>query len=94
MAGAMLLACAEEQRLLWRARLCRRQLREVSQPLMLAEKEVVGHYRLRKMEYDRLCEDLVPILPETQRTYAVRPEIRVSSWMQIEKHCIYPCCFT
>lgn len=77
MAGAMLLAAAEEERLKRLLIIERRVLRQASKPLLLPEKEFVGHYRLRKADFEQLCEDIIPLLPVNQRTSAVRPEIKV-----------------
>lgn len=89
MARSILMAAAEEERLKRYSNINRRMIREASKLLMLPEKEFVGHYRLHKSHFETLCEDVIPLLPETQRTSAVRPEKGSLTYKMITKRSGY-----
>ncbi|KAL0852377.1 hypothetical protein ABMA28_000574 [Loxostege sticticalis] len=82
MARALLLFEAEEERLRQMLILRKRQLREDRMPMQLPEQTFVATFRLGKDHFKTLCEDLMPLINTSQKTWAIKPEIKILAALQ------------
>ncbi|RVE47498.1 hypothetical protein evm_007909 [Chilo suppressalis] len=79
-----LLFAAEEERQKKILNMQRRQLREDFKPMLcrLSEWMFVDNFRMGKDKFLKLCEDLMPLLHPTQRSTAIRPELKILATLQ------------
>lgn len=77
MAHILLIALEENERLKRELAINRRILRARSEPLKLPDEEFRKNFRLTRVQFSRLCDEIVPLMAQRTRLSAVAADLKV-----------------